>query len=830
MVGLVGRPAIAQETSIQFASLDSVTADTVDTKTRFSLLSIESAYGGEEQSEQGGALCLVVSDGKSESVGDSPPDLSSPRTFCFYFQEDEPLRRDNDLGYDADRILADDFEGYGNRLNDWLGNAGINSPAGVADSIALKVAGAGEDEVVSVKDILGESSAERRKIQVDALSSNLALNLTSDGSALPDFMDFDGIMQAAHTLGAMMPRLRDAQRLPRFKRELEDSLEAKNKRIRSLRSTSLKSKALIWGVPVSIWWFIPGVFGLVFGGGLVLFVREWYVGERNEDQQKSQGPSPKTDESKPSPDSTWDDSGPEGDGEEESNGEVSRERIDRLERLIEDLKDKRQTVANEEQALSRETEALKQEIKNLMDIRGELSDLAERYERASKIDKKLGDRFRKKEDTYGKKTDQILGDLLDLYEAVCDTLGVGLISPSEAKKEVHNLDEAVNRLHASTTKIEGRKGKTLRERIDKVVEKMKGQGNKKLVDIIDEAAEKIIKTRSKIEEIGGWVESILGRREKRAENPVERFQDQLREVMKAASNGKQISTLRALRHKVEKLREDAARASELEEEVSSLEKDLNSVREDRDGLKQKLGDFEQKVESLEQKNDDIEECLDLMCDKISIDPINKSGDRWAEDFRRRLKEYTDNDWQALLGISASLLAFDKAKPSSENKDALLEELDFSELEDNLMLFSKKLKHTSIQKEIPNAFSEGWLHTLFRAKAVIDAYFQDEYPEVKDAIDQAESVMRTLLHRIDGDYHTISLPASLEEQTLPGGNPKTDSGSSILDFPGIKGKIEKIYEEEGGNVAYDVRSFPHRYDESVFKKATVYVASPSWLTS
>jgi len=794
--GLVGRPSMAQDTSIQFASLDSLTADTTETKTRFSLLSIESTYAGGNL--RGGALCLVG----------HGPGLQFPRTFCFYFEEGKSPRRDNDDGYNAGLLSLDDAK---RNLNNWQNEVSLGSlPDSVVNLIDSKISGTG-DKVFSVRDILQRKTyADRGTTTIDSLSSDLTPTVEN-----ANFESFDGIMQAAHTMGAIIPRLRDAQRLPHVRRALEEarrSLSEEANRPDSSRKASSGSDTLIWGiVPVSIWWFIPGVFGFVFGGGLVLLVSQWYVGRRNEEQQKPRVPLTKTNESKPPPDTHSNDLGPGGDGEEESKGEASRERRDQLERSTEDPEDERQTVANEVQALSRESQALANEREALADIRRELSHLAERYERASEIDKMLYDRFREKEDQYGENTNRLLEDLLDLHETVCEIFGVGLVSPNDTKKEAHKLKNEVSKLREKLGGIEEYESKKLSKRIEEI-------------------KDKVSKFKSKIMDIGKWTKDIVGQGGDRVIDPVARSREQLRKVMEAASNGKQISTLGALLQKVKELRADAARTSKIEEKVSSLEQELGSVRDEKDGLKREMEDLKQELESIGREKDNIEECLDLMCDKISIDPADKSRESWSEDFRRRLEKYSDNHWEALLGISASLLTFDKAKSGTGNDEALLDELNISDLENELRSFSKGLEHSNIQEMIPNAFSDGWLHTLFRAKAVVDAYFQDDLPEIKDAIDQAESVMRTLLHRIDGDYHTISLPVSLDDHPLPGGSPETDHGSSILDLPGIEEKIKSVYEEKGGRIAYDIRTFPHQYDESGFKHATVYVASLSWLTS
>lgn len=780
VVGLAGRPATAQDTLIQFASLDSVTADTADAKTRFSLLSIESTY--ERQGLRGGALCLVG----------HGPDLRFPRTFCFYFEDGESLQRDNDNGYDAGEVGPLSSSDAETELDNWRGNVDLSSlPDSVVALITSKISEAGDDEVLSVRYVLGsEDYADASVSKLVSLSSDLTPT-TNDAN----FGSFDGIIQAAHTLGAMAPRLRDAQRLPDLIQELDikgDSLEAKNKRIASLRSASSESETLILGVvPVSIWWIVPGFLGLVFGGGLVHFRK------REKHQQESQRARPKAAEKELSRDSAREDSGPGEGSEKDSDNEELREQIDRLEDPIETVTDTGEDLARERKSLANERKALARERK-------ELSTLAERLERVSKIDETLDERLREKENLSGQGTAQLVEDLLDLHETVLHTFGIESVNPEDAEEEVRNLNPAMKKLWEALDGIDRYESKTLSE-------------------IVERASEKSSSAIKDIKEIKEWAADILGRRGEQAENPISQFRGQLRKVMEAASNGEEISTLGALREKVMNLRQEADRAS-------SLEQTLNSVREDRDSLKQKLANFEKKVDRLEQKNSDIVECLDLICDKISIDPIDKSTEHWAENFRRRLEKYTENDWQALLGISAALLAFDGAKSATEDNDALLEELDINDLENELRLFSTKLERAGIQEMIPNAFSDGWLHTLFRAKAVIDAYFQDEYPEVKDAIDQAESVMRTLLHRIDGDYHTISLPASLEEHALPGGDPDTDRGSSILDVPGIREEVKKAHEEKGGMVAYDVKIFPHRYKEGDFKQATVYVPSPSWLTS
>lgn len=775
---------MAQDTSIQFASLDSLTADMADAKTRFSLLSIESTYG--TQSLRGGALCLVGQD----------PNLQFPRTFCFYFEEGEPPLRDNDKGYDAGDVGPLSLGDVETELSDWRGEMSLSSlPDSVVNLIDSKISDA-EDEVLSVRDILkSEGNARVGEVKLGSLSSNL-----TPGTDDAEFGSFDGIMQAAHTIGAMMPRLRDAQSILNVDRKSE---ETKGSSGEANRADSSRRASSIG------WWFVPGLLGFILGG-LLLYVGQIYFVQGNGEQQLQ---STRRDEEYDSNTRRY--SGPESSGEEGADGKALQGQIDQLEDSLGTVAETGQALRKERKSLKDERKALANERLDLSDEREaltkELSTLIERLERGSKIDKNLNERLQKKEALYGGDTVQLMEDLLDLHETVLDTFGIESANPEDAEEEVRNLKAAMEKLWIAVDGIDGHQSKTL-------------------IEIVEKASEKSSNAIRKVKKVRKWAANTLRQGGDQTEDPIAQYRDHLRRVMEAASNGEEISTLGALRRKVESLREDASRASELEEEVSSLEQSLSSVREDKDALKQKVGNLERKAESLEQKNGEIVECLHLICDKISFDPIDKSGERWAENFRRRLEDYTDNDWQALLGISASLLAFDEAKSATENNDALLDELDINDLENKLKLFTTNLDRSGIQEMIPNAFSDGWLHSLFRAKAVIDAYFMDEHPEVKDAIDQAEAVMRTLLHRIDGDYHMISLPASLEQQALPGGEPDTDRGSSILEYPGIKDRVKEVYEEKGGRIAYDVGVFPHYYDESGFKHATVYVPSPSWLTS
>ena len=184
----VCKPASAQDTSIQFASLKPLSVDS----TALSLFSIESSYA---KDQRGGALCLAVSRRNA-------PEQPSSETFCFYFEQGQTPLRDDSEGYTAVRLPG---QGYQGAFRTWLENTGINSPPESVNLIASSLANAGSSEVISLKDILHD------EVEIDSISFDLR---TVGSEPEPsDFKSFDGIMQAAHILGVVTPLIIDAQRL-----------------------------------------------------------------------------------------------------------------------------------------------------------------------------------------------------------------------------------------------------------------------------------------------------------------------------------------------------------------------------------------------------------------------------------------------------------------------------------------------------------------------------------------------------------------------------------------------------------------------------------------
>jgi len=323
------------------------------------------------------------------------------------------------------------------------------------------------------------------------------------------------------------------------------------------------------------------------------------------------------------------------------------------------------------------------------------------------------------------------------------------------------------------------------------------------------------------------MEEMIGDTSYDGEEVLSRFVDELEGIMDTASDSAQsIDTLGSLHERVKVLRERSDRVLALTEKKN----DINQELEKRKGMIQ-----------------DLQACVKEIYEPFSKETPDVENIRWVRNLRARLENYGHNDWQLLAGTKSSLIALSNVFVSTDDsrlnlgrsrgdvfsekplvktathKRNICDDLKLDSVKEGMEALLDSEDERAIERHFRNGFSQGWIHNVFRAKAMIDTYFRGSFPRLEDAIDQAEAVLRTVLHLVGGEYVEIDLLSPPDDSLV---DVKRGMATGLWRLPGVEDRVKNAGGNEEG-IVFDVVLFPHKLGrDKDMNRGVVHTSSPA----